>query len=541
MSESPRENRDIAPKNIAVKPPKQRGHVALRAITALLAASVVVVSGVGYSTIGSVTNTAQNLDLGGGQVVKQGQAADGATDILLVGIDSRTDAQGNPLTQAEIDMLRAGDEQNQNTDTIILIRIPNDGSSASAISIPRDTYIHDDNYGNMKINGVYTAYDNERQQELLNQGVGDPTELAREGQQAGRQALIDAVADLTGITVDHFAEVGLMGFVLMTDAVGGVQVCLNEAVYDPYSGANFHAGVQTLNGADALSFVRQRHGLPRGDLDRIVRQQAYMASMVSTILSSGTLSNPSRLNALGDAARRSVTIDSTWDIMSFATQLQNLAGGNVRFTTIPVTSIDGIGDYGESVVTVDKGQVQAFFQQLLGDKDKAGASQTSEETTTTAPPEPIDLVVNVLNASNTNGLAAGVGAALSEDYGYKLGEVSNAPQGLYAQTQILTNDPNNQLVKDLARRLGGVPVNVTGSLDDGEVVLVTASDYLGPRKDVTATASGASGATLDDPDAANAASANFASGEVVGTPGEGGAPESNVSINAGSDSPRCVN
>ncbi|MDO4908629.1 MAG: LCP family protein [Corynebacterium sp.] len=528
---------------MAAKPPKQRGHVAIRAITALISAGILVVAGVGYSTIGSVTNTASNLDLGEGKTVKQGQAADGATDILLVGVDSRTDAQGNPLTQDEINMLRAGDEQNQNTDTIIVIRIPNDGSSASAISIPRDTYIHDSEFGNMKINGVYTAYYNDKQQELLNQGISDQQELNREGQQAGRQALINAVADLTGITVDHFAEIGLMGFVLMTDAVGGVDVCLNDNVNDPYSGANFHAGVQTLNGADALSFVRQRHGLPRGDLDRIVRQQAYMASMVSKILSSGTLSNPSRLNALGDAAKRSVTIDSNWDIMSFATQLQNLAGGNVKFNTIPVTSIDGTGDHGESIVTVDKGQVQAFFQQLLGDKNKAGASASVSTSTATSAPTPIDLTVNVLNASTTNGLAASVGAALSQDYGYKLGEVSNAPQGLYAQTQILAKDPDNQLVKDLARKLGGVPINTTGSLEDGEVVVVTASDYLGPKKAVEAATDSASAeaTATNEADAANAASAEHANGEVVGTPGEGGAPTGNVSINAGGNGPRCVN
>lgn len=532
MSDEYRKTRNIEPQNIATPKPKQAGHIFFRSAIAILSAIVLIASGVAYSTVGNVTNTAANLELGGGKTVREGQAPDGATDILLVGIDSRTDAQGNPLTQDEINMLRAGDEQNQNTDTIIVIRVPNDGSSASAISIPRDTYVHDTNFGNMKINGVYTAYSNQRQQELLNEGVSDTLTLTREGQQAGRQALINTVADLTGISVDHFAEVGLMGFVLMTDAVGGVEVCLNEDVYDSYSGANFHKGIQTLNGADALSFVRQRHGLPRGDLDRIVRQQAYMASMVNKILSSGTLSNPSRLAALSEATRRSVTIDSGWDIMSFATQLQNLAGGNVNFNTIPVTSIDGIGDYGESIVTVDKGQVQSFFQILLGDKNKSSSSDTSEEVETSAAPTPIDLTVNVLNASTTTGLAASIGAALSQDYGYQLGEISNAPSGLYAQTQILTKDPNNQLVKDLAKRLGGVPINTTGSLEDDEVVVVAAADYVGPRSTNQASPS-TSSAEIDLDTAAN--------GVVVGTPGEGGAPETTISINAGGDSPRCVN
>src|SRR5699024_11442885 len=106
-------------------------------------------------------------------------------------------------------------------------------------------------------------------------------------------------------------------------------------------------GRSTLKGSQALSFVRQRHGLPRGDLDRITRQQAYMASLVNKVLSSKTLTDPSALNRINDAVERSVVLDQGWDVMSLATQMQDLAGGNVKFQTIPVTSIDGLGDTGE--------------------------------------------------------------------------------------------------------------------------------------------------------------------------------------------------
>ncbi len=81
--------------------------------------------------------------------------------------------------------------------------------------------------------------------------------------------MIQTVAGLTGVTVDHYAEIGLLGFALITDALGGVNVCLKDAVYEPLSGADFPAGWQKLNGPQALSFVRQRHDLPRGDLDRV--------------------------------------------------------------------------------------------------------------------------------------------------------------------------------------------------------------------------------------------------------------------------------
>src|SRR5699024_4138626 len=180
----------------------------------------------------------------------------------------------------------------------------------------------------------------------------------------GRAALLDTIRGLTDIEIDHYAEVGLLGFVLLTNAVDGVDVCLNNAVDDPMSGAKFPAGEQTLDGAEALSLVRQRYGLPRSDLDRIVRQQAYMASLVNKVVSTGTLTSPSKLSKISEAVERSVIIDEDWDVMGFATQMAILAGGNVTFNTIPVTSVDGTGDYGESIVTVDLKQVHQFYEDL---------------------------------------------------------------------------------------------------------------------------------------------------------------------------------
>ena len=243
-------------------PPVRPGQL----LAAAVAAVVFIVTGFGWHSIDKVIAGIErigNLGLGGG--------SDGATDILMVGIDSRTDAHGNPLTPDERAMLHAGDEVGTNTDTIVLLRIPNDGRSASAISIPRDSYVDIPGIGMGKINSAYGTTKELTRQKLVNQGVSEAAAEQR-ATQAGRQALIKTVANLTGITVDHYAEVGLLGFMLLTDAVGGVEVCLNNPVDEPMSGADFPAGRQRLNGAQALSFVRQRHDLPRGDLDRIVRQ-----------------------------------------------------------------------------------------------------------------------------------------------------------------------------------------------------------------------------------------------------------------------------
>src|SRR6201999_22568 len=175
----------------------------------------------------------------------------------------------------------------------------------------------------------------QKRTQLVESGVAD-AEADAQSTEAGREALIKTVADLTGVTVDHYAEIGLLGFALITDALGGVDVCLKEPVFEPLSGVGFPAGQQRLTGSEALSFVRQRHELPRGDLDRVVLQQVVMASLAHRIISGKTLSSPTTLQRLEAAVQRSVVISSGWDFMDFVQQLSKLAGGKVAFATIPV-------------------------------------------------------------------------------------------------------------------------------------------------------------------------------------------------------------
>ena len=287
---------------------------------------------------------------------------DGAIDYLLVGADSRVDMQGNPLSPEMAEKLRAGDVDTTNTDVIMVLRVAADGSQASAVSIPRDTYISDRQFGNTKINGVYGMHQAEKLSDL-GQGNADAQKQAAD---AGRQGLTEAVASLTGVTVDHYVEVGLVGFSLFTDAVGGVDVCLNNATEDPMTGASFPAGQQTLDGAQALSFVRQRYGLANGDLDRVRRQQTYLTSMGKKLLSAGTLANPKKLKGLLDAVEQSVAIDDNLNLTEAATTLSKIDPSNITFETIPVITIAGHGDHGESVVEVDTPTVQNFFAARAG-------------------------------------------------------------------------------------------------------------------------------------------------------------------------------
>jgi LCP family protein required for cell wall assembly len=444
-----------------------------RTVAVVSAAVVVVSTGVAWSTIRSFESGINHISaaaLGGG-------AEDGAIDILLVGMDSRTDAHGNPLSADELAMLRAGDDVSTNTDTIILVRIPNNGKSATAISIPRDSYVDAPGIGKTKINGVYGSVHLEKLKQLVEDQGQDPAVAEREATEAGREALIKTVANLTGVTVDHYAEIGLLGFALITDALGGVDVCLKDAVDEPLSGANFPAGPQKLDGPQALSFVRQRHDLPRGDLDRVTRQQAVMAELAHQVISGKTLSSPATLNQLQDAVQRSVVLSDGWDIMDFIQQMQNLAAGNVAFATIPILQEDGWSDDGtQSVVRIDQAQVKDWVASLLKDQDEGKTEKLAYS--------PDKTTVEVVNDSEINGLAAAVAEVLSGQ-GFTQGNVGNNEADHVTSSQLRAASTDDLGAQAVAKALGNLPVVADPSVAPGSVRVVLAADYTGPGSGLT--------------------------------------------------------
>ena len=290
---------------------------------------------------------------------------DGATDILLVGMDSRTDAQGHPLPPEVLSQLRAGDNEANMTDTLILVHIPNNGQPPVAFSMPRDAYVSIPGHGMHKINSAFGRGKSEAVSALQQQGVTDPAEIDRRASEAGRQLMLATVAQLTGVGIDHYAEVNLLGFYQLTNAIGGVPVCLRTPVHDSYSGASFRAGPQKVAGTDALAFVRQRHGLPRGDLDRVVRQQAFLAGLSRTMTSTGVLASPTKLSGLIQSVNQSIVLDKGWDVLAFASKMRGMAGGSTTFSTIPIRSEDYPTTDG-SAVKVDPEQVQRTVHSQMG-------------------------------------------------------------------------------------------------------------------------------------------------------------------------------
>ncbi|MBM7811142.1 LCP family protein [Saccharothrix algeriensis] len=441
-------------------------------MAALCSAVVLLGTGYAWANFQSLSQNLTTTDVigagGGGE-----RPADGSIDILMVGMDSRTDAKGNPLPREILDELQAGDESEGglNTDTLILMHIPNDTGEAVAVSFPRDAYVRiAGGHGRHKINSAYGYGKGEAVEQLRKKGVTDPVQVEQESRKAGAKNLIGTVQDLTGVTVDHYAEVNLVGFYDLTKAVGGVDVCLNEATRDQLSGADFAAGPQSVEGRDALAFVRQRHGLPQGDLDRIVRQQVFMAGLAKKMLSAGTLSDPGKLRSLIDALTRSIVLDKDWDILRFATQMKDLTGGSIKFETIPTgnpalqTPEDGLA------VEVSESAVKRFFKDMGADP---GAGTSATPTV-----DPTSVTVEVRNASGVRGLAARVLETLVAK-GFVDGGADNASQTM--TTSVVRYGKGGEAgAETVAEALGGIGTEQDDDIPAGRARVYVGSDYSGP-------------------------------------------------------------
>ncbi|MDL5157208.1 LCP family protein [Actinomycetospora termitidis] len=434
----------------------------LRIVVTVVSVLVLAVSGTAWAALsGSFASS--------GALSKKGTAADGATDVLLVGTDSRNDAQGNPLPRDVLAQLDAGSADGElNTDSMILVRVPNDGSRAVAFSLPRDSYVGLPwSSGKGKLNSVYPGAKAAMAEQLVSGGDSDPRDVDVRSSEAGRAALIETVQELTGIGVDHYAEINLLGFFNLTNAIGGVDVCLKNAVDDDFSGAHFAAGPRSVAGHDALAFVRQRHGLPMGDLDRVRRQQAFLAGLSHKVLSAGTLADPVTLSRLLDSVKQSVVLDGGWDLLGFAQQMQGVSGGAVTFMTIPTQG--GVSTNAGDALKIDEYEVRQFVTDAIGPKD-----------TPVVPtgPAPATIPVDVRNASGTGGAAARVVQILGAQ-GYTQLRSGNADE-LASSSAIAFGPGGDAGAGVVARALGGLPTRPDASLPPNSVQVLLAPDYAGP-------------------------------------------------------------
>ncbi len=338
-----------------------------------------------------------------GSAIPRSQALSGAaqshggdTNILLLGLDSRRANDGSDLPRKLLDFMHVGSTSQvggYNTNTMILIHIPADGKKAIAVSIPRDDYVDVPGQRPKKIKEAYGYAKYASESALYKQGIKNPA-LESLSREAGRTATIKTISNLLQVPIDHFAEINLVGFYDLANAVGGIQVCLNHAVSDlQYSGAVFPAGLQTITGVDALKFVRQRHGLPNGDLDRTHRQQAFITGVITKFRTQGIFGDIGKVSALLNVAKKDVVIDSGWDVLGFLPQAKALTGGNITFHTLPIEGYTSIN--GQAVNKIDLPTVRKFVQDLFhpvtpSPSSSASTSPTAKHPIKSTPPAKIN-------------------------------------------------------------------------------------------------------------------------------------------------------
>jgi LCP family protein required for cell wall assembly len=276
------------------------------------------------------------------------------------------DPAAPPATGTAQTLLLIGLDGSANTDSVLLARLGPDGT-VSAASLPRDSLVDIPGAGRGKLNSAYAqAHD-------AAQAAG------RDGDLAGLEALTRTVETLTSVKVDHYAAIDMAAFGTLSEAVGGVDVCLKDQARDPYSGVDLPAGPQSLSGAQALAFLRQRHGLAHGDLDRVLRQQAFLRALVAKVVQAG----PAKVAELARVAATTVRVDPGLDVLEFAGRLTPA----VRTAIIPIGDVVDTGQ--GQALSVDPAAVRefmaAFFADGAADTPTGGYSVPLPPTQTQAP------------------------------------------------------------------------------------------------------------------------------------------------------------
>lgn len=242
------------------------------------------------------------------------ESAEG-TNWLIVGSDSR-----EGLTEKELRRLRAGDvasASGRRTDTIMLAHIPDNDTKPTLLSFPRDLNVQIPGRGVSKINAAFSF--------------------------GGPKLLVQTVEQVTGLHIDHYAEIGFGGFANIVDAIGGVPMDVESEMYDTFTKVRIKPGKQTLDGAQALAFVHMRHSsaTPRSDLDRVVNQRKFIGALADEIASPATLLNPFDLMPLLADAPDALSIDSgdhLHNLVGLAWAMRGISSGGTLTTTVPVTS-----------------------------------------------------------------------------------------------------------------------------------------------------------------------------------------------------------
>jgi LCP family protein required for cell wall assembly len=262
-------------------------------------------------------------------------AAGAGTNWLIVGSDSR---QG--LSASQGDRLHTGSNEavsGNRTDTIMLLHLPGNDTKPTMVSLMRDSFVTIPGHDKDKINAAFSL--------------------------GGPKLLVRTVEENTGLRIDHYAEIGLGGFASVVGDIGGVRMCLDQAVHDTFAGVNLKAGCQTLNGPNALGYVRSRHAFASSDYARTQHQRQFVGALAGKIMSPGVLLNPFRSIPAIIHLPKALTIDhgdGLWDLLTLARHVRHFA--DVTSTIVPIGGSDG------SNLLWDPTKAQQLFHDLNHDQ-----------------------------------------------------------------------------------------------------------------------------------------------------------------------------
>lgn len=316
----------------------------------------------------------------------------GPVNVLLIGSDTR-EGQGST---------KYGPVGNALADVVILLHLSQDRKNAVAISFPRDLMVEVPSCPNPDGGERFPPSDFMQLNATMNNG--------------GPACTLMTIQKLTGINIPHLAMVDFKGVIAMSQAVGGVTVCLAQPIQDDYTQLYLDAGEHTLVGEQALAFLRTRHGVGDGsDLSRISNQQVFLTSLMRKLKDRGTLTNPIAMFNLASAALENMTLSRSLTnvatILGMAQEVAKVDLDKITFIKLPVYSLSG--DYAGRVGVIDD-QAQVLFDKLAADAPLVFAEPNIGQGATLSEEE--QAALDAAEAAAESGEAVSASAEALPDY-----------------------------------------------------------------------------------------------------------------------------
>ncbi|KMS79879.1 transcriptional regulator [Streptomyces regensis] len=309
--------------------------------TAITLATVLVVTSIA-TYFWADSKLRREVDLS--KVIDRPEGGDG-TNYLIVGSDSR-----EGMSKEDEKKLHTGGAEGKRTDSMMILHVGDNGDTL--ISLPRDSDVVVPSYQGSTSGKTYPAQ-------------GRHAKLNATYAEDGPTLLVRAIEANTGLRIDHYVEIGFQGFASIVDAVGGVEIDIDKGFKDKWSGADFKAGKQTLNGQQALAFVRTRHAFAASDLQRTKNQQKFLAALAHQVATPSTVLNPFRLYPTMGAGLDSLIVDkdmSLWDLASMFWAMKGVNSGDGTSMNMPIS-----GSVGGNLVW-DKAKVKTLVNELNNDE-----------------------------------------------------------------------------------------------------------------------------------------------------------------------------